>query len=335
MDGGHFNLSDVRSQLEFYLNAPAPPLVVTLPEMGYRPVLSPDGRLLASVIQGTVISLWDTTTGQNISSLSKHEQPVVAMTFSPDGKSLASVDMVGMIVLWNVATQEQIHIFTLPQTWRYSLAFSPNSRFFASSAEGLVSLWDVTTGAQTGQFEALFGVSNLAFSPDGKYLAAADLSSVHLWDISAGQEEQLQIENTSSLISKVPVIYSLDGQKLIYAACSQTDGQVSNCLASEILLWDIGKRQLFTSFGGPTAEVTEMAISPDGILLAASFCFQTGSSGCSGSQVLIWNLATLKRFYEFNIEGGIKDLVFSVEGRTLIASSDNNTISFWDISWIK
>jgi hypothetical protein len=337
IDGGRVNLSDVRPQLEFYIAAPAPPHVVKLPEMGYITVLSPNGRILASEMLGTIITLWDTNTGQKISSLVKHEQPIEELNFSPNGKTLASVDLNGMIVLWDVATQQPIHIMTSPKTsiYRDLLTFSPDGRFLASSAEDLVTLWDVTTGEQTGQFEALFSVYNMAFSPDGKYLAAADLGYVYLWDIMSGQQEPTQIEQTISIISRYPVVFSLDGNILFYSACSQADNQRSHCLAGEIRLWDIDKNLLITSFSGPTSEVTEMAISPDGNILAASFCSQTGQTGCAGSQVNIWNLATRTIFYQFDVTGGIKDLIFSADGKTVVSASDNKAVIFWDISWIK
>jgi WD40 repeat protein len=338
IDGGHVNLSDVRSQLEIYVAAPTPPRVVMLPEMGYNAVLSPDGRILASDMLN-VVTLWDTTTGQKISSLEKHEHHIAALVFSPDGKILATRDGYGTIIVWDVAAGLPLSILTSSDTgFSFSrMAFTPDSRFLASPVENLITLWDLTTGEQAGQYEGSFAY-DLACSPDGKYLAAADLFGVYLWDLSFGQQEPTRIdqwEKSISYIFQYPVAFSLDGKILFYAACSQADEQGSHCLAGEIRLWDIEKNQLITSFSGPAAEVTNIAISPDGNLLTTSFCSQTGYTGCASSQIIIWDLATLKLFYEFEVGGGIKDLVFSTDGRTVISGSDNRTITFWDISWIK
>jgi WD40 repeat protein len=242
-----------------------------------------------------------------------------------------------MIVLWDIATQQPIHILTNPKTniYRDLLTFSPDSRFLASSSEDLVTLWDVTTGVQTGQYKGSYPYFELTFSPDGRYLAASDQFGVNLWDISSRQQEPIRIEQTVSYEFKIPVVFSLDSNILFFPACGQTDNVGSHCLAGEIRLWDIKKNQLVTSFSGPTAEVTNMTISPDGDLLAISFCSPSGHFGCDNSEVTIWYLTSQTLFYQFEVSGDVKDMVFSADGKTIILASSNRVIIFWDISWVK
>ena len=57
---------------------------------GEEVAFSADGKSLVSTSNSGEITLWDTTTGKNIASLSGHTDEAVSVVFSPDGKMLAS-----------------------------------------------------------------------------------------------------------------------------------------------------------------------------------------------------------------------------------------------------
>jgi WD40 repeat protein len=64
---------------------------------------NPDGTLLAMMTEDGMVHLWDTTTGQQISSfITGHTNYVMKIEFSPDGNLLATSSQDGTVRLWGV-----------------------------------------------------------------------------------------------------------------------------------------------------------------------------------------------------------------------------------------
>ncbi|WP_133150699.1 hypothetical protein, partial [Frankia canadensis] len=63
---------------------------------------SPDGHTLATSSTDSTIRLWDTTSGQNRTTLTGHTRGVLAVAFSPDGHTLATSSDDSTIRLWDV-----------------------------------------------------------------------------------------------------------------------------------------------------------------------------------------------------------------------------------------
>ncbi|MGH9938631.1 MAG: hypothetical protein ACREAM_20520, partial [Blastocatellia bacterium] len=69
---------------------------------------SPDGRVLASSGDDTVVKLWETATGRELATLNGHSLSVKALVFSSDGKLLISGSDDGSARLWDVKSGEAV-----------------------------------------------------------------------------------------------------------------------------------------------------------------------------------------------------------------------------------
>ena len=205
---------------------------------------SPDGRILASGVQGrdeferrrsrggvarakvrdlellAQVSLWDVKTGRQIREIPAHRREVRDLTFSPDGKTLATCGAENVVRLWDAASGEERHSGTAPRSALRSLAFSPDRHSLVTGGEdGTIREWHISTGRQ----RRLIGtcadaVSDLAFTPDGKKLVTGSFDATcRLWDVEIGKEvrryDVAQGRNNQGPISHVTV--SPDGRYLV------------------------------------------------------------------------------------------------------------------------
>src|SRR5262249_52136049 len=94
--------------------------------------------------------------------------------------------------------------------------------------------------------------------------------------------------------------------------------------ANGIQLWDLAKGKEVRQFGGQAREVTGLAFSPDGGILAAS---------SDDGTVRFWDPATGTVRGELNApRGGFSTLAFSPDGKTLFTGGSDTTVLLWDMA---
>jgi len=104
--------------------------------------------LLASGGNFGALSLWDATTGNELSQLladaRDFDKGFRAIAFSPDGRILASGDRSGLIRFWDVATRKEFARREGHTGMIRCLLFSPDGKMLASGGnDTTVLLWPV------------------------------------------------------------------------------------------------------------------------------------------------------------------------------------------------
>ncbi|SJM93055.1 hypothetical protein CRENPOLYSF2_3060001 [Crenothrix polyspora] len=123
----NFNPSDHDIQLALH----GPVYIVTF---------SPDGRLLATSNDGSIVQLWDTVTGQEVRNL-EHRGIVKAVSFSHDGEQIVTTGANNIARLWDTATGREIQNMQHYDTIT-AVAFSPDNRKIATASwDNTVQLW--------------------------------------------------------------------------------------------------------------------------------------------------------------------------------------------------
>lgn len=181
---------------------------------GWKLAISPNGYLLAKGENDGKITVIETTTGQDIFSLSGHPGGIYTLVYSPDNTYLASSGKDGKTLLWDTKTGK----ISLTLTEEYgSLAFSPNGKILAGAGMD-IKLWHIETGLlmiALSRNERML-VRALSFSPNGETLIAAG-SGLKAWDVVTGE----YVANLSNYFYKniigriLAVTFSPDGKTLV------------------------------------------------------------------------------------------------------------------------
>ncbi len=108
--------------------------------------LSPDGRLLVTGSEESVINISELASGKRVDSLRGSPICIVGVAFTPDARTLATRTVDGGMKFWHAATGKEI--FTLGQLDRVNeFLFSPNDEYLAisrgseSRSEQRMELW--------------------------------------------------------------------------------------------------------------------------------------------------------------------------------------------------
>jgi WD40 repeat protein len=156
-----------------------------------RGAISPDGRLVAVVVPGKGLSVWEVATAKKRFDLEGRVTGAGAL-FSPDGRHLAAWDGDGQAAVYDVrhgTVVRRLRISPPPAATGPGIAFSPDGkRIAASDSEGTLTVWNLATGDAVVALRRHEGtVTGLAFSADGTCLAStSDDGTVLVWEVPTG-----------------------------------------------------------------------------------------------------------------------------------------------------
>ncbi len=223
----------------------------------YLAVFSHDGELLATSDDTGAVRLWDTTSWQQVGSLtgpppSADGVPtsVTALGFRPGDRLIVAGYDDGTLWSWDPSTQAVVGapIAAQGSTSRSSaavssLAFSPDGKVVAAAgADGQIGLWDPDSRRSVRQLhvKGKEAVTSLAFSPDGRILAAGTGvgGAVQLWDPSSGTPIADPMVGHPGVAADVSV--SAGGGSAVSSLAFSPDGRTlaSAELVGNVRLWN-------------------------------------------------------------------------------------------------
>ncbi len=230
--------------------------------------------------------------------------------YSSDGTHLAIARSVG-IWLYDTDSDKEPALLTTDATGADNVSFSPNGQILASGCEdGLIRLWDVSTGEHKKTFIAEHGrYLRVLFNRDGDTLASWGSYEVNLWDVATSTHKK----TTREYENFVDVSINAGGGTLV---------SIDN-RNNFVRLLDVITGEKDKTLRGHTKAVKSVTFSPDGRTLA---------SGSADKTVRLWEVATGK--HQKTLKGhrkSIDSIAFSADGRLLATASKDDTVRVWDV----
>ncbi len=275
-----------------------------------------DDKLAAEDASGTV-TIWDSASGQTLSTLSAGVPSADGLTrvvFSSDGTKLAATGGDHTARVWEAATGRELLTLSGHKDDVVGLAFSRDGQRIATASwDGTLKVWEAATGRELLTIEHSAALNAVAFSPDDSQLAAGDENGTFIiWNAANGQQivSGTHIAPPNGRATIVDLAYSPDGTRLATA---------SQDLTAKI--WDVASgRELFT-LAGHTDWLTNVLFSPDGTHLATASVDGTA---------IVWDAKTGQA--AFTLSGPTDEIIglsFSQDGQHL--ATGGYAIRLWTV----
>ncbi|HEY2840283.1 MAG TPA: protein kinase [Pirellulales bacterium] len=224
-------------------------------------------ELIMADIDGS-IKRWNPLTGKENRSV-KCSNPIGhRMAFSPDCRQVYSYSYDGTVVSDTESGNLLHKLKPSFSNGNVAVALSHDGRRLASSADGIMTLYDAATSEvlRTLQLPLSASFPSLAFSCDGRNVAwASQAFGFALWNVDSG--DLLYTLKGANARGVYDLAFSPDGRRL---ASANEDGTIA--------LWDVETGEEIFRFKGHETGVRKLLFSPDGRKLASS-----------AMEIILWN----------------------------------------------
>ncbi len=227
-----------------------------------------------------------------------HKAQVRSVKFSADGSRIISGGVDKKVFIRDRPTGAVIHELLHPEGITY-LDVAPDGRIVTSSYDGVIRIWDDSSGKMLKEFSAGPSVAwTVAFSPDGQQVASSgEDTKIHLWNAETGT-----------------LIRSLKGhQRNVWSVRFSPDGRhiLSGSFDESINLWNLQEGRLEKTIAAHSSAVVDVNISRDGKLFASTSDDKT---------IRTWSFPDALPLHLIRVPEHIQAAAFSPDGKWLLVA---------------
>jgi WD40 repeat protein len=309
-------------------------------------MFSPDGKAIFTVSRSEA-RIWDLITGAVLRRFEAPEGEGV-LAFVPDGRAVLTGDDYQPAKLWDVATGKKLSVISglKGNGWlnlgRTSFSISPDGRTLLTGGEGIVRLWDLSTGRELKRTDTKGRRGPVGFTPDGLRFFAVDAisrpASVRIWETATGRiVREIQNDVASQLaFSRDNATLLINGNLFDVESGRKTIGYAEPGYPSSLGIFSADEKSVFTAdyhgvahqwdsdgrklrrFGGDRSAILAVAISPDG---------QRFFSG-QGEFVHVWDAVTGRQVARWKEAADVRAIAVSTDGRKLLSGGEAGAALF-------
>ena len=305
-----------------------------------RPAFSPDGKILAAVVDQDV-QLWNVDTGKKLLSLKKLSGIPSAIAFSPDNRQIAVASIKGRmpegeseITLWEVSTGKQLNRLMGRNDAVVCLQFAGNGealllgslQYEADGSMGTVKMWELSRN-RLGRFNVHEGeaVSWLTLIP-AQYGAllqsgtAVELRDSRTWKVTQSFEPSEADDAVSMRHSR----FLLSAKRAAAVAFSRDGTTVSAQIPGEgIRRWDSRTGGTKDAIADARLSESIVAVSPNGDFIAE----------ITDAGVRVTDRTNhSSKLIPLHLPGPTSPVALSDDGRNLINADESGSIQLWDLA---